>query len=61
VYRHYLASPGLEHYWRLRRDFFSERFQTFVQSLGRLQERMTVGNLLGQERIPDEQLAERRG
>ncbi len=49
LYRHYLASPGLEYYWRLRADLFSERFQTFVRSLDRPEKRLTVGNLLGQE------------
>src|ERR1041385_3847212 len=50
LYRHYLASPGLENYWQARSDLFSERFQKFVQKLERPSERMTVGNLLGQER-----------
>ncbi|MGI9114490.1 MAG: hypothetical protein ACR2FX_05550 [Chthoniobacterales bacterium] len=52
LYRHYLASPGLEYYWSLRHDLFSERFRTFVDSLDRPAERMTVGNLLGQETSP---------
>jgi hypothetical protein len=49
LYRHYLACPGLEQYWRLRNDLFSERFRTFVDSLERPEQRLTVGNLLGQE------------
>src|SRR5947207_15901937 len=49
LYRHYLVSPGLEHYWKLRHDLFSERFQDFVQSLDRPAQRLTVGNLLGME------------
>jgi hypothetical protein len=49
LYRHYLASPGLEHYWRLRHDLFSERFQRFVSSLAKPGEPMTVANLLGTE------------
>ena len=49
LYRHYLACPGLEYYWRLRNDLFSERFRTFVDSLDRPTQRLTVGNLLGQE------------
>ena len=49
LYRHYLASPGLDHYWRLRHDLFSDRFQKFVAGLERPSERRTVGNLLGEE------------
>ena len=49
LYEHYLASPGLIYYWRLRHDLFSDRFQQFVASLERPAKRMTVGNLLGQE------------
>jgi hypothetical protein len=48
LYRHYLASPGLEYYWKLRRNLFSERFQTFVDKLDRPSQRLTVGNLLGE-------------
>ena len=47
--RHYIVSPGIAHYWNLRHDLFSSRFQTFVGSLERPQNRRTVGNLLGQE------------
>jgi hypothetical protein len=47
--RHYVASPGMAHYWELRRDLFSERFQQFVQSLDRPAQRFTVGSLLRQE------------
>jgi hypothetical protein len=50
LYSHYLASPGLESYWKARSDLFSDRFQKFVQGLDRPSERLTVGNLLGQER-----------
>lgn len=49
LYRHYLASPGLDHYWKLRHDLFSERFQEFVSELERPEKRRTVGNLLGEE------------
>ena len=49
LYRHYLASPGLEHYWKLRHDLFSERFQDLVRSLSKPGEPMTVANLLGTE------------
>ena len=49
--RHYIASPGMGHYWKMRRDLFSTRFQEFVQSLDRPTERFTVGTLLGQEKI----------
>lgn len=49
LYRHYLASPGLERYWILRRDLFSERFQKFIDKLEPLPQRLTVANLLGEE------------
>jgi hypothetical protein len=48
--RHYIASPGIDHYWRLRHDLFSQRFQEFIAALERPSERRTVGNLLGTER-----------
>ena len=47
--QHYIASPGMEHYWKLRQDLFSARFQKFIRELDRPAERRTVGNLLGQE------------
>jgi hypothetical protein len=47
--RHYVASPGMAHYWELRHDLFSERFQQFVQGLDRPAQRFTVGSLLRQE------------
>lgn len=47
--QHYIASPGIEHYWRLRHDLFSTRFQKFIETLDRPKERRTVGNLLGEE------------
>ncbi len=47
--QHYIASPGMDHYWQLRHDLFSVRFQQFIHSLERPTERRTVGNLLGQE------------
>ncbi|MEY2487945.1 MAG: hypothetical protein QOH39_3593 [Verrucomicrobiota bacterium] len=46
---HYVASPGIDHYWQRRRELFSTRFQTFVDSLARPAQRRTVGNLLGEE------------
>jgi hypothetical protein len=49
LYRHYLASPGLDHYWKLRRDLFAERFQTYVNKVAKPGEPMTVANLLGTE------------
>jgi len=51
LYSHYLATPGLASYWRLRHNLFSERFQEFVASLDQPVERLTVANLLGQEKI----------
>ena len=50
LYRHYLATPGLDHYWQLRQDLFSTRFREFINELERPAERLTVGNLLGRER-----------
>ena len=50
LYEHYLASPGLEFYWSVRHNLFSERFQEFVAGLDRPAERLTVANLLGQEK-----------
>ena len=47
--QHYIASPGIEHYWRLRHELFSTRFQKFVETLDRPAQRRTVGNLLGEE------------
>jgi hypothetical protein len=49
LYGHYLATPGLTYYWRLRHDLFSDRFQQFVASLEQPAQRLTVGNLLGEE------------
>jgi hypothetical protein len=49
LYKHYLASPGLDYYWRLRHDLFSDRFQEFVAGLERPEQRLTVANLLGKE------------
>src|SRR5206468_11240147 len=28
--RHYVAAPGIAHYWKLRPEVFSERFRNFV-------------------------------
>jgi hypothetical protein len=50
LYRHYLATPGLDYYWQLRHDLFSDRFQEFVASLEKPTVRRTVGNLLGEEK-----------
>jgi hypothetical protein len=47
--RHYIASPGIEHYWKLRRDLFSRRFQDFIETLERPADRRTVGDLLAEE------------
>ena len=46
---HYIASPGIEHYWRRRHDLFSKRFQSFIETLERPANRRTVGNLMGEE------------
>jgi hypothetical protein len=48
--RHYIAAPGIAHYWSLRPEVFSERFRNFVNSLERPAEQRTVGTLFGEER-----------
>jgi hypothetical protein len=52
---HYIASPGIHFYLSRRGPVFSERFRKFIAELEPLQDRMTVGNLLGteQRRAPD--------
>lgn len=47
--QHYIGSPGMDHYWKLRPDLFSVRFREFIQKLERPAERRTVANLLGEE------------
>jgi hypothetical protein len=47
--KHYIASPGIDRYWQLRHDLFSQRFQDFVGSLERPADRRTVGTLLTNE------------
>jgi hypothetical protein len=49
--RHYIASPGMGQYWKMRHDLFSARFQEFVKTLDRPANRFTVGTLLGEEKI----------
>jgi hypothetical protein len=49
LYQHYLACPGVEHYWSLRHDLFSDRFQAFVNTLEKPSKPLTVANLLGTE------------
>jgi hypothetical protein len=53
--RHYVATPGFTHYWKLRDDLFSERFRKFVNAIEPLTEHRTVGNLLGQEKRKSQQ------
>ncbi|HEY2626300.1 MAG TPA: hypothetical protein VGI41_06065 [Candidatus Udaeobacter sp.] len=48
--RHYVAAPGIAHYWNLRPEVFSERFRKFVNSLEPPAQQRTVGTLVGQER-----------
>src|SRR5919204_6005046 len=43
--RHYVAAPGIAHYWKLRGALFSDRFQRFVNSLELPSEHRTVGTL----------------
>src|SRR4051812_11893442 len=45
LYRHYLAAPGIEHYWKLRHDLFSDEFQKLIAGLEKPTERRTVGQL----------------
>jgi hypothetical protein len=45
LYEHYLATPGLAYYWRVRHYLFSERFQEFIAGLDRPAKRLTVANL----------------
>jgi hypothetical protein len=47
--RHYVAAPGIAHYWKLRGDLFSDRFRRFVNALEPLSEHRTVGGLLKQQ------------
>src|SRR5260370_11474249 len=48
--RHYIAAPGMAHYWKLRPEVFSERFRNFVNALVPPSEQRTVGTLFEQER-----------
>jgi hypothetical protein len=47
--RHYISSPGMSHYWKLRKDLFSARFQQFVHSMEKPSDRFTVGMLREQK------------
>src|SRR6202051_4954106 len=47
--QHYVAAPGIAHYWNLRPEVFSERFRKFVNAIEPPAEQRTVGNLFGQE------------
>lgn len=51
LYKHYLATPGLRFYWETRHDLFSDRFQQFIRKLELPKERLTVGNLLGRQKL----------
>src|SRR5438876_10562847 len=46
LHRHYVAAPGIAHYWNLRPEVFSERFRKFVNALEPPTEQRTVANLL---------------
>src|SRR5438067_12567847 len=48
--RHYVAAPGIAHYWKLRPEVFSERFRNFVNALEPPPEQRTVGTLFGEQR-----------
>jgi len=45
---HYIASPGMEHYWKLRQDLFSVVAGSLKKKLERPTDRRTVGTLLEQ-------------
>lgn len=45
LFAYYMGFAGWQRYWGLRRDFFSVRFQAFVDSLPRAREHRTVGTL----------------
>jgi hypothetical protein len=47
--RHYIAAPGIAHYWKRRPEVFSERFRKFVDTLEPPREQRTVGALVEQE------------
>lgn len=49
---HYINTPGIEYYLEKRSGVFSERFCKFLNELGPVAERKTVGNLLGKEMRP---------
>jgi hypothetical protein len=48
--QHYVAAPGVAHYWNLRPEVFSERFRKFVNALEPPTAQRTVGSLFGQEK-----------
>lgn len=43
--RHYIASPGIRHYWNLRGALFSERFRQYIAVMHPPDDRRTVGGL----------------
>src|SRR3954452_14961781 len=47
---HYVATPGIQFYVTRRSAVFSERFRNFISELEPVEQRMTVGNLLGTEK-----------
>src|SRR5438876_9468103 len=48
--QHYVAAPGITHYWKLRPEVFSERFRNFVNALEPPAEQRPAGNPFGQQR-----------
>ena len=50
--RHYIAAPGVAHYWKLRHELFSKRFQQFVQKLEPPMQHFTVGSLSEPVEVP---------
>ena len=49
---HYIACPGIRFYLTRRNAVFSERFRKFIAELEPVEQRRTVGNLLGTENRP---------
>src|SRR5439155_25394582 len=48
--QHYIAAPGMAHYWKLRPEVFSDRLRNFVNSLEPPADQRTGGTLFGEQR-----------
>jgi len=49
--RHYIAAPGISHYWSHRKEMFSERFRNHIAGMEKPVDPRTVGNLFGLEKL----------